>query len=132
MAWIWVYKVETIRTLPISCFHKLYWRPYGNNKKATYGRKGSGPPQRGRESTERLSHWREFRPHPIPNSCSPQMIVLGELYLVRTCRVSNSRFITVLTFGLMGLTLAKYPTKRLQRARSIKGMGHRNGHIITS
>ena len=32
---------------------------------------GSGPPQRGRESTEHLSHWREFRPHPIPNSCSP-------------------------------------------------------------
>lgn len=40
---------------------------------------GSGPPQRGRESTEHLSHWREFRPHPIPNSCSPPMIVLGEL-----------------------------------------------------
>jgi hypothetical protein len=40
---------------------------------------GSGPPQRGRESTEHLSHWREFRPHPIPNSCSPRMIVLGEL-----------------------------------------------------
>jgi hypothetical protein len=23
--------------------------------------------------------WREFRPHPIPNSCSPRMIVLGKL-----------------------------------------------------
>jgi hypothetical protein len=34
---------------------------------------------KGRESTEHLSHWREFRPHPIPNSCSPRMIVLGEL-----------------------------------------------------
>ncbi|KAM7249919.1 hypothetical protein ACFE04_019698 [Oxalis oulophora] len=38
---------------------------------------GSVPPQRGRESTEHLSHWREFHPHPIPNSCSPRMIVLG-------------------------------------------------------
>ena len=40
---------------------------------------GVRTPQRGRESTEHLSHWREFRPHPIPNSCSPRMIVLGKL-----------------------------------------------------
>ena len=38
---------------------------------------GSGPPQRDRESTEHLSHWRELSPHPIPNSSSPRMIVLG-------------------------------------------------------
>ena len=43
--------------------------------------------------------------------------------LVRSCRVNNSRFVTVLTYGLTGHTLAKYPTKRLPRARSIKGMG---------
>lgn len=42
--------------------------------------------------------------------------------LVRSYRVSNSRFVTVLTYGLTGHTLAKYPTKRLPRAKSIKGM----------
>jgi len=85
---------------------------------------GSVPPQRWRESTEHLSHWREFRPHPIPNSCSPPMIVLGEL-CPRTSVSGEQeplRHSTVLTYRLTGHTLAKYPTKRLPRARRIKGM----------
>jgi len=37
--------------------------------------------------------------------------------------VSKSRFVTVLlTYGLTGHTLAKYPTKRLPIAKRIKGM----------
>lgn len=43
-------------------------------------------------------------------------------YLVWSCWVSNSRFVTVLTYGLTGHTLAKYPTKRLPKARKIEGM----------
>lgn len=42
--------------------------------------------------------------------------------LVRSCRVIKSPFVTVFTYGLTGHTLAKYPTKRLPKARSIKGM----------
>ena len=83
---------------------------------------GVRTPTKGRESTEHLSHWRKFRPHPIPNSCSPGWSCWVNCDLVRSCRVSNSRFVTVLTYGLTGHTLAKYPTKRLPRARSIEGM----------
>lgn len=42
--------------------------------------------------------------------------------LVRLCWVSNNHFDTVLTYGITSHTLAKYPTKRLPRARSIEGM----------
>jgi hypothetical protein len=46
--------------------------------------KAARPPTKERESTEHLSHWREFRPHPIFNCCSPNtkrnifFFVLGE------------------------------------------------------
>ena len=41
--------------------------------------------------------------------------------------MSNSRFVTGLTYGLTGHTLAKYPTKMLPKARRIKGMAIRIG-----
>ncbi|MCD7462094.1 hypothetical protein HAX54_047745 [Datura stramonium] len=81
---------------------------------------GSQDPTKGRESTEHLSHWRNFAIR--SNSCSPRMKSCWvNCDLVRSCQVSNIRFVTS-TYGLTGHTLAKYPTKRLPRARSIKGM----------
>ena len=82
---------------------------------------GFGPPKRGRESTEHLNHWREFPPHPIPNSCSPRMIVVAELW-PRMIVSGEEQPLRHSTYGLTGHTLAKYPTKKLPRARSIKGM----------
>lgn len=41
--------------------------------------------------------------------------------------VSNSRFVTGVTYGLTGHTLATYPTKILPKAKKIKGIAIRMG-----
>jgi hypothetical protein len=41
--------------------------------------------------------------------------------------VSNSHFVTGVTYGLTGHTLATYPTKILPKAKKIKGIAIRMG-----
>lgn len=62
-------------------------------------------------SNQGLRHWREFRPHLIPNFCSPQMIVLGELWPRTIVSVCKSHLVTVLTYELTGHTLTKQARK---------------------
>jgi hypothetical protein len=83
---------------------------------------GSGPPQRGRSRLNISTMGGNFACIRSPILVHPRWSCWVNCDLVRSCWVSNCRFVTVLTYGLTGHTLAKYPTKRLPRARSIEGM----------
>lgn len=68
----------------------------------------------------------------IPDSFSPQRIVLGELWpraivldkygIMWLYRVKNNPFVKILIYELTSHTLSNYPTRRLLRAKSIKGV----------
>ena len=93
---------------------------------------GSGPPQRGRESTEHLSHWREFRPHPIPNSCSPRIIVLGELWPRTIVSGEQEPLRHSTDLWANGSHFGQVSYKETPESQKYWRNGHRNGRIMTS